>query len=49
MDHNLSKLLQSILFLLLLVLSTPLLLLFALISYLVEKSKTGKSDDKDNS
>ena len=47
MYQNFIKLLQNILFMLLLVISTPILILFALIIYLVEKSKNDKNDKLD--
>ena len=46
MYQNLVKLLQNILFMLLLVIAMPILFLFALISYLVEKSDPENSDQK---
>ncbi len=48
MYQNLIKLRQNILFMLLLLVFTPILFLFALISYLAEKSKNDNSDRKNN-
>ena len=48
MYQNSIKFLQNILFMLLLIIFTPILFLFALISYLTEKSENDKSDRKDN-
>ncbi len=49
MYQNFIKVLQSLLFILLLVISTPILFLFALITYLVEKSKNERSDHENDS
>ena len=46
MYYILLKLGQSLLFLILLALLTPILLSFALVSYWVERSKTNNSQDK---
>lgn len=49
MYQNLIKILQNILFMLLLVIAAPLLFLFALINQLGEKSKTEPSEQENNS
>lgn len=49
MYNNLLKLLQNLLFMLLLIISTPILFLLALISHLVEKPKTERSKSENNS
>ena len=49
MYQNMVKLLQNILFMMLLVIAAPLLFLFALINQLAEKSKTEPSEQENDS
>lgn len=46
MDRNSLKLLQNILFILLLIIFTPILLLLALVSHLVEKPKNERENSE---
>lgn len=49
MYQNLIKLLQNILFMMLLIIAAPILFLFALINQLGENSKTEPSEQENNS